>query len=159
MRNGVMYGMLAGFAGVAVMTALEKVEQVLSGRPSSFVPAHTLERLLGIPHKPDQERVLLNWGMHWGQGILLGAVRGFMAEHGLQGPIASFLFMNFRLLNDQTLENLTGAGSPPWTWPVYEQAIDLLHKAVYAFVTGLAADRLVAIDEDIATPPPLWGKH
>jgi hypothetical protein len=96
------------------MTAAEKLEQLLSGRPSSFVPAHTLERLLGMPHKPDQQRVLLNWGMHRGHGIVLGA------------------------------------GSPPWTWPVYEQAIDLLHKAVYAFVTGLAADRLVAIDAPIA---------
>jgi hypothetical protein len=76
-----------------------------------------------------------------------------MAERGLRGPMASFLFMNLRLLNDQTLENLTGAGSPPWTWPVYEQAIDLLHKAVYAFATGLAADRLVAIDAPIARTP------
>jgi hypothetical protein len=151
--------MLAGFAGVAAMTATEKLEQVLSGRPNSFVPAHTLERLLRMPHKPDRERVLLNWGMHWGQGIVLGVVRGFMAERGLRGPMASFLFMNFRLLNDQSLENLTGAGSPPWTWPVYEQAIDLLHKAVYAFVTGLVADRLVTIDEDAPIARSLWGVH
>jgi hypothetical protein len=45
-------GLLAGLVGVAVMTAGEKVEQLLTGRPSSFVPAHTLERLLRRPRKP-----------------------------------------------------------------------------------------------------------
>jgi hypothetical protein len=82
--------------------------------------------------------------MHWGQGILLGALRALMAQRGVRGPIGSFLFMNLRLLNDQLLENATGVGAPPWTWPVDEQVIDLLHKAVYAFTTGLVADRLVA---------------
>jgi hypothetical protein len=108
-----------------------------------FVPAHTLERLLRLPRKPDQERLWLNWAMHWGQGILLGALRALMAQRGVRGPMGSFLFMNLRLLNDQALENATGVGAPPWTWPVDEQVIDLLHKAVYAFTTGLIADRLV----------------
>ena len=71
-------GLLAGLAGVAVMTGLEKVEQLLTGRPSSFVPAHTLERLLRLPRKPDQERLWLNWAMHWGQGIFVA--RGTGAE-------------------------------------------------------------------------------
>jgi hypothetical protein len=125
------------------MTIAEKLEQCLTERPSSFVPGHTLERLLQLPHKPDEERRWMNWAMHWGQGILLGAVRGVMAERGLRGPVGSFLHMNLRLLNDQTLENATGTGAPPWTGPVDEQAIDLLHKGVYAFVTGVVADRLV----------------
>ncbi len=90
----------------------------------------------------------MNWAMHWGQGVLLGAVRGLMAERGLRGPVGSFLFMNLRLLNDQSLENATGVGAPPWTWPVDEQAIDLLHKGIYAFVTGAVADRLVPLAPD-----------
>ena len=57
---------------------------------------------------------------------------------------ASFLLVNVRLLNDQTLENSTGVGAPPWRWPVDEQVIDLLHKAIYAFVTGVVADRLIS---------------
>jgi hypothetical protein len=72
-------GLVAGVAGVAAMTVAEKVEQALTGRPNSFVPAHTLERLLRLPHKPDDERLGLNWTMHWGQGILLGTVRSLMA--------------------------------------------------------------------------------
>ena len=72
-------GFAAGLAGVAVMTAVEKVEQALTHRPNSFVPAHTLEGVLGLRHKPDEERLLLDWVMHYGQGGLLGGVRGVMA--------------------------------------------------------------------------------
>lgn len=136
-------GLLAGLVGVAAMTIAEKIEQAFTKRPNSYVPAHTLERLLGLPEKPDEERLALNWTMHWGQGIALGAVRALMAEHGIRGPAASFLFLNLRLLNDQTLENATGVGAPPWTWPVDEQVVDILHKAVYAYAAGAAADSLI----------------
>lgn len=145
MRVGdvVLRGLLAGAVGVAAMTMAEKLEQALTRRPNSYVPGHTLERLLGLPRKPDGERLWANWAMHWGQGIALGPVRAVMAERGIGGPIGSFLFLNLRLFNDQTLENATGVGAPPWTWPTDEQVIDLMHKAVYAFATGAMADRLV----------------
>jgi hypothetical protein len=112
-----LYGLAAGAAGVAAMTLAEKLEQLFTKRPNSYVPAHTLEKLLRLSHKPDEERLGLNWTMHWGQGIVLGAARAFMAERGLRGPVGSFLFLNLRLLNDQTLENATGVGALPWTWP------------------------------------------
>jgi hypothetical protein len=136
-------GLVAGAAGVAAMTVGEKIEQAVTGRPNSYVPAHTLERLLRLPQKPDSERLALNWAMHCGQGVALGVVRAWMAERGLRGPVCSHMFMNLRLLNDQTLENVTGAGAPPWTWPLHEQIIDLWHKAVYAYITGLVADALL----------------
>lgn len=141
------------------MTAAEKLEQVFTRRPNSYVPAHTLERLTGQPHKPDEERLGMNWAMHWGQGILLGAVRGLMAKHGVRGPVGSFLFMNMRLLNDQTLENATGVGALPWTWPLDEQVIDLVHKGVYAFVTGAVADGLIAGPEGIPAPRRPWDER
>ena len=149
-------GLVAGLAGVTAMTAAEKLEQQFTHRPSSFVPGHTLERLLRRPRKPDEERIWMNWAMHWGQGVLLGAVRGLMAARGLRGPMGSFLFLNLRLLNDQTLENLTGVGAPPWTWPIDEQVIDLLHKAIYAFTTGIVADRLVAGPADVQAQRKPW---
>lgn len=49
-----------------------------------------------------------------------------------------------RLSTDQTLENATGVGAPPRTWPRQEHVVDLTHKLVYAVATGLVADRLVA---------------
>jgi hypothetical protein len=52
-------GLIAGAVGVAAMTLAEKLEQAFTKRPNSYVPAHTLERLLGLPHRPDHERLLL----------------------------------------------------------------------------------------------------
>jgi len=91
----------------------------------------------------------MNLGMHTGQAILLGAWRGIMAQGGLRGPRASAAFTVIRLSVDQTLENVTGQGAPPWTWPHREFAVDVLHKAVYAFITGAVADAL-------AENPPSW---
>jgi hypothetical protein len=59
------------------------------------------------------------------------------------------MFTVVRLTTDQTQENITGVGAPPWTWPRSELLIDLLHKSLYGFVTGAVADRL-------ARPEPVW---
>ncbi len=146
--NAVVRGLIAGVIGVAAMTAGEKLEQAITRRPNSYVPAHTLERLLGQSYRPDEERLGMNWAMHWGQGIALGVARVVMARRGIRGPVGSFLFMNLRLLNDQTLENATGVGAPPWTWSRTDQVVDIGGKAVYSFVTGAVADRLVPLAPD-----------
>ena len=73
-------GVLAGLAGVAVMTVGEKLEQAVTKRPNSYVPAHTLERLLGLPTRPDRDRLWLNWAMHYGPGVALGLLRALMAR-------------------------------------------------------------------------------
>ena len=151
-----LYGLAAGAASVAAMTLAEKLEQLLTKRPNSYVPAHTLAKLLGLPPKPDQERLGLNWTMHWSQGIVLGAARALMAERGVRGPIGSFLFLNLRLLNDQMLENATGAGALPWTWPRDEQAIDLIHKGIYAFTTGALLDHFIAGPDQTPVPRKGW---
>ncbi len=131
------------------MTLTEKAEQALTKRPNSFVPGRTLLTLLGRKPTVETQPLLANWVMHWGQGVLLGAARALMSREGLRGPMGSFLFMNLRLANDQALENATGAGAPPWTWPKNEQVVDLLHKGVYAFITGLVADGLVRARRDM----------
>ncbi|WP_130649003.1 hypothetical protein [Egicoccus halophilus] len=131
------------------MTAGEKLEQRLTGRPDSFVPAHALERLLTLEERPDRERVVLNHAMHWGTGAVVGAFRGVMARAGLDGIRGSLLHhLPVRLTTDQVLENATGVGAPPWTWPRDEQVVDVLHKVVYSVVTGLVADRLALTTPD-----------
>jgi hypothetical protein len=135
-------GAAAGLAGVAAMTAAEKLEQLLTRRPSSYVPAHTMGRLLGLS-RPDDDSWPRNMLMHYGNGVVLGAVRGVMAAANLRGPQATTLHAPLRLAWDQTLENLTGVGAPPWTWPRDELAIDVLHKTVFSLVTGAIADALI----------------
>src|SRR3954467_10571776 len=136
-------GAAAGLAGAAVMTAVEKAEQALTGRPDSYVPGHTLAHLLGLPH-PDRDRTARNLAMHLGTGALVGVVRAGMARANLRGPWASLMHSSLRLSADQTLENATGVGAPPWTWPRDELVIDLFHKEVYSFTTGLLSDQLIA---------------
>lgn len=152
----VLNGIIAGTVGVATMTAAEKVEQAFTKRPNSYVPAKVLAALLGRDPKTYDHNTAWNWAMHWGQGMLLGAVRGVMAERGIRGPVGSLIFTNLRLLNDQTFENATGVGSPPWTWPVDEQVIDLAHKAIYGFTTGIVADRLISGPPGIPRPRLPW---
>jgi len=136
-------GAVAGVAGVAVMTAGEKVEQALTGRPSSYVPARALLTLLGRHPTDAEQPVGWNHAMHWGTGALLGGLRGVWAVTGIRGPVASSWHTVVRLAFDQTVENVTGVGAPPMTWPLDERAVDVLHKAVYAAATGLVADRWI----------------
>ena len=128
------------------MTAGEKVEQRLTHRPSSYVPGRTLARLLRLS-RPDRDRLGPNLAMHYGTGAVAGALRGVMSAANLRGPGASLMHTSVRLSIDQTLENATGVGAPPWTWPRDELALDVLHKAVYSFTTGAIADRLVTPSE------------
>src|SRR5919107_1795935 len=140
----VWQGVLAGAVGAGVMTAGEKLEERLTGRPSSRGPAQTLARLTGIADRTAEESTALNWAMHYGQAMALGPLRSLMAHVGLRGPLSSSKFAVVRLTNDQILENATGVGAPPQTWPRQEQVVDVLHKVVFAFATGVVADALAA---------------
>lgn len=137
-------GALLGLAGVGVMTLGEKAEQSVTHRPDSYVPARTLLALLG--RRPPQSAQPLVWNhvMHYGTGAVLGALRGVWSVVGLRGPRASLAHAVVRLATDQTLENTTGVGAPPHTWPRSEHAVDVAHKAVYAMATGLLTDALIA---------------
>lgn len=136
-------GAAAGLLGVAAMTAAEKVEQSITHRPNSYVPGRTLLTMLG--RKPDDSDKPLAWNhaMHWGTGAALGALRGVWAAVGLRGPRADLAHTVVRLSFDQTLENASGCGAPPRTWPIGEQVWDTAHKAIYSFATGKVAERFI----------------
>lgn len=142
MKNLLWNGLVAGTVGGVAMALGEKAEQRFTGRPNSYVPAVTLGRLVGVPDSTAERSRAMNWAMHFGQAAILGIWRSAMAEGGLRGPRASAMFTSVRFANDQTLENYTGSGAPPWTWPRKELVIDVAHKTVYGLVTGLVADRL-----------------
>jgi hypothetical protein len=147
--HAALRGALAGLAGVAVMTLGEKAEQALTHRPDSYVPARTLTALSTGRRLPEAARPLVrNHLMHWGTGAAVGALRGVWAATGLRGWRASAWHTSVRLATDQTLENATGVGAPPWTWSRRDQVVDVAHKAVYSFVTGAVADRLVRLAAD-----------
>jgi hypothetical protein len=136
-------GAVAGMVGVAAMTLAEKIEQRVTDRPNSYVPARTLLTLLGRRPSNDARPAAWNHVMHWGTGALLGGLRGIWAAVGLRGAEATVTHAVLRLATDQTLENVTGVGAPPKVWPRAERLVDVVHKSVYSLTTGLVADRLI----------------
>jgi len=139
-------GAVAGVLGAAVMALGERFEQALTGRPNSYVPGRTLMALFGRYPGERARPPLWNHAMHFGTGAALGALRGVWAATGIRGVRADLAHTVTRLSTDQTLENATGVGAPPNTWPLLEQVVDLGHKAVYSFITGRITDRLVGPD-------------
>ena len=142
-------GALAGLAGTAAMTLAEKVEQQVTGRPDSYVPGRTLIALTTGRRLPESARPpVVNHVMHWGTGATVGALRGVWSASGLRGWRASAWHTSVRLATDQTLENATGVGDPPWTWSRRDRVVDVAGKALYSFVTGAVSDLLVPMAPD-----------
>jgi hypothetical protein len=143
-------GAIAGLLGAAVMVVGEKLEQEFTHRPNSYVPARALLTLLGQEPGDEAKPLMWNHMMHYGTGAVLGALRGIWAVTGIRGLQANAWHTVLRLGFDQTIENATGAGAPPSTWPLDEKAVDILHKAVFSLVTGMIADRAL---------PPVLTSH
>lgn len=122
------------------MSAGEKIEQAVSRRPNSHVPGRALLTLLG--HRPPETAAPVFWNhaMHYTTAALLGALRGVWSAVGIRGGSANAWHCAVRLGFDQTVENATGVGAPPKTWPLREIVVDVLHKLVYSVVTGRLAD-------------------
>ena len=136
-------GAVAGLVGAGLMVIGEKAEQAITGRPNSYVPARALLTLLGQKPGDDDRPDGWNHLMHFSTGGALGAIRGVWAATGIRGVHATVWHTAVRLGFDQTVENATGVGAPPSTWPASEQAVDILHKAVFAAITGAVAERLL----------------
>jgi hypothetical protein len=77
-------GGAAGLVGVAVMTVGEKIEQALTKRPNSFVPARALLTLLRRRPRDDGQPPMWNHVMHWSTGALLGGSRGLWSVTGVR---------------------------------------------------------------------------
>tara|TARA_R110002003_G_scaffold27_2_gene1354 strand:- start:2977 stop:3387 length:411 start_codon:yes stop_codon:yes gene_type:complete len=126
------------------MSGSNKLEQLFTSRPNSYVPARTIGNHLGVSADFYKRNVdLLNNVHHYGMGMLAGPVRAIMSYYGVIGPVATFFHTGIRIMMDQSVELTAGTSALPWTWPINEQVIDVLHKGVYALVTGYMCDRLV----------------
>lgn len=90
-------GMLAGIAGATAMLASDKLEQAISGRPSSSIPA---------------TRPSGSW-VRDQNCVLAAALRAIMAEGGMRALLASSIVFVTRLATDETMQNVAGIGKPP----------------------------------------------
>ncbi|KAF2994251.1 hypothetical protein E8E13_001289 [Curvularia kusanoi] len=142
--KAIAIGIGAGAVGALVMTGSNWLEMLFTKRPPSYVPARTLGNHLGVsPEYYSKNTDLLNNAHHYGMGMLAGSVRAIMSYYGIIGPVASFMHTGMRILMDQTVELSAGVSALPWTWPINEQTIDVLHKGVYALITGYICDKIV----------------
>jgi hypothetical protein len=136
-------GAAAGTIGVLAMTLAEKAEQAITRRPDSYVPARALRTIVRGGASDAAQPPAWNHTMHWMTGMLLGSLRGVWSATGIRGVEASATHTVVRLAFDQTVENATGVGAPPGTWPRSERVVDYVHKSLYSLVTGAVADRWI----------------
>ena len=144
-------GMLAGAIGTVAMTVSERLEMSLTGRQASTVPGQVGANLLPGKDPDSQDDVTqLNSPTHWVHGISMGAVRGLLDVAGLHGPAASAVHFAVLWGGDAALYRALGIADVPWRWETSELASDMLHKGVYAAVTGVVYD---ALDNHSSTKP------
>jgi hypothetical protein len=136
-------GMVAGAVGTIAMTISERLEMAVSGRQPSQVPGQVGANLLPRRDPNSASDVeLLNGPVHWAHGISMGAVRGALDMAGLRGPQASVAHFALLWGGDAILYRALGIADSPWRWDADQLASDMLHKGVYAAMTGAAYDAL-----------------
>ncbi len=141
--GAVTRGMIAGAAGTIAMTLSERLEMSISGREASQVPGQVGASLVpGKDPESTSDVEQLNSPVHWAHGISMGAVRGLLDVAGLQGPAASATHFALVWGGDAALYRALGVADVPWRWSADELTSDMLHKGVYAAVTGAVYDAL-----------------
>ena len=136
-------GMAAGAVGALAMTVSERLEMAVSGREGSKVPGKVGAHLApGKDPGSDSDAEQLNSAVHWAHGITMGGLRGALDVAGLRGPQASLVHFALLWGGDAALYRALGIAEVPWRWTFEELATDILHKGVYAAVTGVAYDAM-----------------
>ena len=136
-------GMVAGAVGAVAMTVTQRLEMSLSGRAPSTVPGQVGAHLLpGADPASSADVARLNAPVHWGHGVAMGALRGVLDVAGIQGPAASAAHFALVWGGDAALYRTLGIADVPWRWSADELGSDLLHKGVYAAVTGAVYDAI-----------------
>ena len=136
-------GLVAGLVGTAAMTVSSTLEARLRHRQPSSAPARATQKALGITaFEDDLARARFNDLSHWGYGTSWGAVRGLLDAAGLAPRAATAVHGAAVWGSAQVTLPALEVGPPAIFWPKQEIAIDLLHHAVYALVSGIAYEQL-----------------
>ncbi|REK11854.1 MAG: hypothetical protein DWQ40_11935 [Actinobacteria bacterium] len=125
-------GIVAGAAGTAALTLVQKIEMKITGRDSSTTPADTVDEVMGIAPDDDQKRERFSNLAHWGYGTALGAVRGLLGSTPLKSPIADVAFFAGVWGAPMIYLPALDITSPPTEWGLKQVAIDMGHHLVYA---------------------------
>ena len=141
-------GMIAGAVGTIAMTLSERLEMAVTGRAASQVPGEVGAHLLpGMDPDAPSDVDRLNSPVHWVHGISMGGLRGLLDVAGMQGPKATAAHFALFWGGDAMLYRTLGVADVPWRWSGDELASDVLHKGVYALVTGAVYDALAGASD------------
>jgi hypothetical protein len=136
-------GMIAGAVGTVAMTMSERLEMTVTGREESQVPGEVGAHLMpGMEPDAPPHVDRLNTPVHWAHGIGMGGLRGLLDLAGIRGPQATAAHFALFWGGDAMLYRTLGVADAPWQWSGDELASDILHKGVYAVVTGTVYDAL-----------------
>ena len=128
-------GLAAGFAGTAALTASQRIEMKVTGRPPSDLPAKVAEGVLGI-RVQGRRREQVAFATHWFNNTSSGLGRAALGALGVRGAPAVagtfVLYLGGGALLFRRLGLATGGPS----------AIDAIHAGVYAVATNAAYELL-----------------
>lgn len=135
-------GVIAGFAGTAVMTTFQKfVEMPITGRGDSDAPAKFAQRVLRADPQGAQERRRLNYATHFALGGMWGAAFAVAGRAGLHGQKAVAVVFATVYTGDVLLNTALGLYEPS-SWSKKDLLIDVVDKLVQAQATGVVFDRI-----------------
>jgi hypothetical protein len=140
-RDAAGRGLVAGFAGTVALTASQRIEMRVTGRPPSDLPARVAEALLGVSPR-GRSRALVAFATHWFNNTTSGLGRALVAGVGLRGaPAAGATFVLY-VGGSTLLFSRLGLAPPPWRRSARQVATELLHAGVYSIATSTAYERL-----------------
>ncbi|KAF2419595.1 hypothetical protein EJ08DRAFT_690534 [Tothia fuscella] len=141
--RAIVIGLGVGAIGGLGMTVTNKLEQLITNRPNSYVPASTIAYHLGLQGLREHHPIPLNHAHRFGMAIITAPIRAMMSYYGVIGPFASYLFSFVRIAADEAVEISAGTSTWPWIWPINQQVIDVLHKGAYSVIVGFLCDKYI----------------
>ncbi|MDQ3766262.1 MAG: hypothetical protein M3346_02845 [Actinomycetota bacterium] len=131
------WGLVAGLVGTMAQTVSQLIEQRFTHREDSTVTVQVGAMLLRPPLKTGEQASRLGLAVHWGHGIVMGAVRGLLGLTALGTVAASVLHYLIVWGGDVMLYVALGIAPMPWKWGGTALATDLFHKLVLSAVTSV----------------------
>lgn len=135
-------GIIAGIAGTAAITISQMIEMKITGRKPSTAPADAASKVLDVKPATKEDKQQFSQMVHWSYGTTWGVARALIAEAGLKGLPASILHFIAIWGTAMIIEPKLGVAPPVTEWKPKSIAVDALHHAVYAAVTGVVYDTI-----------------
>lgn len=142
--EAIVFGLLAGAIGTAVMTAAQVIEMKVTNRAPSGVPGEVGARLSGRQLDDLNHPGEFNQMMHWGHGTMMGSVRGLLAIPIGSWALATAVFFGLLWVGDVIIYRVLHITDWPWRWEADGLARDIGFKLLYVVATSAAFAALTA---------------